>query len=70
MLSDIGLQSADTVVTDYEPQLQRTESSAERNAPVTVVYGRLGVTVLQIEWVNYQGLGQLVSRETQTLNVK
>ena len=36
-LSDIALQPLDPIHPDDEPQLERAESSAERDAPMTIV---------------------------------
>ena len=34
VLTDVMLQSFDAVVADDEPQLERTEATAQRNSPV------------------------------------
>ena len=42
-----------------KPKLERTKPPTERDPPVPVVNGRLGVGVLEVEGVDHQGLGQL-----------
>jgi hypothetical protein len=57
-----------TISTEYKPQLQGTESAAERNLPVSVVdYGTgLGLLVSQV----FGHYGQRLDEETTVLDPK
>src|SRR5437764_7659197 len=37
MLADVKLQTLDSIMTKHKPQLQRTETSAQGDLPVTVI---------------------------------
>lgn len=37
VIADVGLQTVDTIGSKHEPQLERSESSAQWNLPVSVI---------------------------------
>lgn len=61
MLSDVRLQSLETITPHDEPQLESSESSTQGDPPVSVVDGLLRVSVLQVDGVNDHGVGKLIT---------
>lgn len=52
VMTNIFLQSGDSICSDYEPKLQRTESSRQRNSPMAIIDRWVRVSVFEIQWVN------------------
>jgi hypothetical protein len=46
VVPDVLLQTRNAVVTYHEPELKRSESSAQWDSPVAVVYSRVRVAML------------------------
>lgn len=61
MPANVFLQAADAVAPQHEPQLQRSETPAQRHTPMSVVDRCVVVTVLQVERVDDQRRRQQVS---------
>ena len=59
LLSDMFLQSLHPVKSHNEPKLERSESPAERNVPVSVVWDLPLVFVSQVERIHVEGVNYL-----------
>lgn len=58
MKPDVALQTGNAVGPHDEPELEAAEAAAQRDAPMAVVYGAVGVAVLEVERVDDEGGGQ------------
>lgn len=55
---DVALQTGNAVGPHDEPQLETAEAAAQRDTPVAVVDGAVGVAVLEVERVDDEGGGE------------